>query len=142
MSDPRPAKRVYVTIAEVRHELVPTSKLTFPETKVMKRVSEGMALVEIEQGIAKADPDAWFAWIYVSLRRKRPTLTVEELETAIGETPIVAVINSAEDEASEVADPDPPAQRLANGSDEQPSDNGSGEKTQPPSIPAIAGPPT
>lgn len=86
--DPRPAERVYVTVNETRYELVQTSKLTFPETKEAKRIS-GMPLVDMEVALGKADPDAWFAWMYVSIRRTQPTLTERQLEQAIGDTPIV-----------------------------------------------------
>lgn len=129
MADPSPAKRVYVTVNEIRYELVPTDKLTFPETKEAKRVSEGMSLAEIEEGIKNVDPDAWFAWMYVSIRRSWPKLTPAELTQAIGDTPIAAIIESVEEEASEVAGGDPPAQRLPSVEPVQQNGNGSGEKT-------------
>jgi len=114
MSDaPSPSKRAFVTINGQRWELVPTDKLTFPETKEAKRVSSdehgrnGMSLAELSEGIKSMDGDAWFAWMYVSIRRKWPTLTVTEFAEAIGDTPVAAVIETVEEEASEVADPDP-----------------------------------
>lgn len=137
--DPHPAKRAYVTIDGRRWELVPTNKLTFPETKEAKRVSGGMSLVEIEQGVENADPDAWFAWLYVSIRREWPALTVAELERAFADTPLVAVIATVEARAPEVADPNPPAQAPPSGADELPNGNGSGEKTQQPSTPETSG---
>jgi hypothetical protein len=137
--DPRPATRVYVTVNEQKVELVPTSKLTWPEVREAKRVS-GMALVDLEQGLKDADPDAWFAWIYVSLRRAYPSTTEAELEAAIGDVPMVAVIESVEGEASEVAAPDPPASPFTSASDEPTNENGSGETTPPLSTLETAGP--
>lgn len=147
MADPTPTKRVFVTVADTKWELVPTDKLTFPETKEIKRVTSspgvpGMSLGDLDAGIKSMDGDAWFAWLYVSIRRKSPTLTVAELEATIGDTPVAAVVETVEAEAPEVADPDPPAQASTSDADAQLNGNGSGEKTPPASIPATAGPPT
>jgi hypothetical protein len=139
--DPRPAARVYVTVNEQKIELVPTAKLTWPETKEAKRVS-GMPLVEMEEGLQKADPDAWFAWIYVSLRRVYPKTTEAELEAAIGDTPIIAVIESVEEEAPEVAAPDPPAFPSPSVSAAPRNGGDSGEKTPQLSTLETAGPRT
>lgn len=127
--DPRPAERVFVTVDDLRWELVPTDKLTFPEAKEVKRVCE-MSLAELEEGLKVIDGDAWFAWIYVSIRRKQPKLTVAELEQMIGDTPISAVIESVENETPEVAAPNPPARASLSDADEQTNGGGSGEKTQ------------
>jgi len=137
--DPRPAERVYVTVNETRYELVQTSKLTFPETKEAKRIS-GMPLVDMEVALGKADPDAWFAWMYVSIRRTQPTLTERQLEQAIGDTPIVAIIESVEKEAPEVAAADPPAHASASDASVQQNGKGSGEKIPEPSTLETAGP--
>lgn len=122
MADPRPAERVYVTVNDVRYELVPVDKLTFPELKEVKQVSDGMTLVELEQGLAKVDGDAWFAWIYISQRRSKVPMSADELAQAIGDTPIIAVIETVEREAPEVAAPDPPVS--ASGSDAPAQQNG------------------
>lgn len=130
-NDPRPTKTVVVTIDGQRWEMTPLDKLTFPETKELKRVSDGMSLKEVGEGIEGIDGDAWFAWMYVSIRRKCPTLTVAELEAAIGDTPVGAIVEAAETVAPEGADADPPAPASANDALEQQNDNGSGEKTLP-----------
>jgi hypothetical protein len=142
IEDPRPAKRVFITVAEQRWELVPTDKLTFPETKEVKRVSDGMSLKELNEGITNVDGDAWLAWIYVSIRRKWPTLTFEELVQTIGDTPVADLIETLEEETPEVAAADPPARPALNGVGEQQNGNGSGEKIPQPSTLATAGPPT
>jgi hypothetical protein len=141
MSDkPEPAFRSYVTINELRWELVPTDKLTWPEVKEAKRVS-GMALLDMEGGLLKADPDAWFAMLFVSIRRQWPTLTEKELEDAIGDTPIMAVLDSIEKEAPEVAGPVPPAkQPEPPTSVKRPDENGSGDETRQPSTLETVGP--
>lgn len=127
---PAPVSRVFVTIGGTRWEMVPTGKLTWPEAKEAKRVC-GMPLVDMEAAIQKADPDAWFAWMLVSIRRQWPSLTERELETAIGDTPVAAVIETAESEMVEVSDPLPPAQAPGNGADSEKNGNGSGELTPP-----------
>jgi hypothetical protein len=138
--DIRPLERVYVTLGGRRWELVMTGKLTFPETRTLKRVSGGMSLTEVEEGINNVDPDAWFAWIYVSIQREQPSFTVAELEAAIGDTPVVAVIASVEKEgASEVAAPDPPASASESDATERHNGSDSGSKTPGRSTPATAG---
>jgi hypothetical protein len=142
--DPRPEPRAYVTIAETEWELVPTGKLSWPEAKEIKRVTAspgvpGMALVDLERGLASSDPDAWLAWIYISIRRTRATVTIAEIEALIGDTPVVAVIETVRRDAPEVAAPDPPARTSENASVEQKNGSGSGEKIQPPSTPVTVG---
>jgi hypothetical protein len=125
-----PASRVFLTLKDMRWELIPTGKLTFPETKEAKRVSGGMSLVDLEAGIAKADSDAWFAWMFVSIRRVHPTLTEAELMGAIGDTSVVDLIAGLEREAPEAATPDPlgsAGPEPLNGPGGPPNENGSSE---------------
>jgi hypothetical protein len=117
---------VYVTVDGQRWQMVPLEKLTWPETKELKRLSE-MPMAVASKALKQSDPDAWFAWLYVSIRRQRPTLTEAELTAAIGDTPLMAVIATAEEEAPEVAAPDPPAPGSKSDADEQPNGSGSGE---------------
>ena len=98
-----PEQRTYITVNERRWELVPPAKFTWAEAREAKRVSGGMTLIELEEGIPTFDPDAWFAWIYVSVKREWPTVTVVELEAAIGDTPLTAVLGTLEADGAEVA---------------------------------------
>jgi len=142
MSEPRPAVRITIPIGGVVRDLIPTEKLTLPELKTVKRVSGGMALADFEDGLKKGDGDAWLAWIYVSLLRVQPTLTVQELEQVIGDEPLIGLVEKVEREAPEVAQPDPPDLTSSNGSAATTNDNGSGGKTPEPSTAAISGHPT
>jgi hypothetical protein len=139
MLDPSPAKRAYVTVADITYELVATEKLTFPESRELKRVSGGMSLAEAEKGINSLDTDAWFAWMFVSIKREWPTLTTDELESAIGETPILAVIKSVTQEVPEVANQDPPEPPPESVPLEQTNGSDSGEKTPQLSTPGPVG---
>ena len=102
-----PEQRTYITVNERRWELVPPAKFTWSEAREAKRVSGGMTLIELEEGIPTFDPDAWFAWIYVSVKREWPTVTVVELEAAIGDTPLTAVLGTLEADGAEVPDASP-----------------------------------
>jgi hypothetical protein len=64
----RPEARVYVTVDGQRWQMVPLEKLTWPETKELKRLSE-MPMAVASKALKQSDPDAWFAWLYVSIRR-------------------------------------------------------------------------
>lgn len=139
----RPAERVFVTVGGQEWELVPTDKLTMPELHEAKRVSKGMALVDMETGLGKADVDAWFAWLYVSIRRKAPALTEAELTRMIGDTPIAAIIQSVRDETPEVAAADDPLSMTSTTVEpDSPNGNGSGETTPEPSTLETFGQPT
>ena len=98
-----------------------------------------MPLVDMEQAIQKADADAWFAWMYVSIRRQWPALTEKMLEDAIGDTPVVAVIETVEREAHEVAAPLPPVRAPESGAVELRNGSGFGEPTPLPSTLATSG---
>lgn len=131
MDSPIPASRIYITVAGNRYALVPTDKLLSPELRELKRVS-GLALAPFTKAIEDADWDAWFAWIYISMRRERANLTEAQLENEIGDTPPVAVIGSVEEETPEVAATDP----LDNGDESSASEstqngNGSGATIPP-----------
>ena len=99
-----PERRSFITINERKWELFSPGKFSYPETREAKRVSGGMTILDIEEGIPKLDTDAWFAWIYVSVKREWPTVTVVELEAALGDTAWTAVVGTLELEAHEVAD--------------------------------------
>lgn len=132
---------ITITVDGREWVLVPTDKLTFPEIREVKRVSGGMNLAQFEEGVAGYDADAWFAWIYVSIRREWPKLTVAELEHAIGDAPLAYVIGSVkggDDDAPEVA-PGPPA---GGGTTPAPASSNGSEPTPEPSTPGTSGPPT
>jgi hypothetical protein len=136
-----PTSRVFVTLKDTRYELIPTGKLTFPETREAKRISGGMSLVDLEAGIAKADADAWTAWLFVSIRRMHP-VTEAELAAAIGDTSVVDLIAGLERAAPEAATPDPlgsAGPEPPNGPAGLPNENGSSETTPELSTPGISG---
>lgn len=141
-TDVAPAKRVLITLAGREWQLVPMHKLTLPESTEAKRLSGGMSLADMEEGIGKADSEAWFAWLFVSIRRQWPTLTVKDLEAAIGDIPLLEVIESVK-----VDDPEghevgrPPDSAPQSGADNPTSEDGSSEKTQAPSTPGTSGSP-
>ena len=99
-----PERRSFITINERKWELFSPGKFSWSESRDAKRVSNGMTILDIEEGIPKLDTDAWFAWIYVSVKREWPTVTVVELEAALGDTAWTAVVGTLELEAQEVAD--------------------------------------
>lgn len=140
METPTPTVRTFVTVDGTKYELVDFDKMTWPETKVAKQVS-GMNLAQMEQGCLGMDPDAWFAWVLVSIRRQQPRLTERDLEQMIGDTPLVAIVETVEREEPEVSHPDvPPDLSPDTSSTSTPlSSNGSGESTLPPSMPVISG---
>lgn len=125
-------ERLYLPLFGQRWELVPTGKLLPAELKELKRVTR-LALVPFEQALNDADIDAWAAWIYISIRRVNPHITIPDVERELEQKPLVEVMESIERETPEVVDPVPP--------DGQAGD-ASGLTTQPVSTPASSGPQT
>lgn len=140
MEEKRPAQRVYVTVGHREFLVVATDKLSMPELREAKRIS-GMPLADMEVAFAKADPDAWTAMLYVSIRRVEPTLTVEDLDRMFGDTPLMAIVETIRDETPEVAVPDPLASTSTNDNNDQKNELDSGEKILPVSTPVTSGSP-
>lgn len=57
------------TFDKIEYELVPTSEWTFAESRIAKRVSNGMSVAAVERGVMEADPDALSALVAVSVMR-------------------------------------------------------------------------
>lgn len=129
-----------VNIADRDWTLVPVEKLTFREMRELKRASGGMTPAEVMRGVEGLDADALLAWLFVSIRREWPTLTMEELEHAIGETPTVDIVASIEDTDAPGVATGPPAAGVF-GTD-APSSNGDSPTTPQASTPESSGPPT
>lgn len=128
-----------VHISDRDWTLVPIEKLSFKEARELKRASGGMTPAEVMRGVEGLDADATFAWLYVSIRREWPSLTMEELEHAIGDTSVVDVVSSITDmDAPEVAT-GPPA---VAGATDAPALNGDSATTPQASTPGTSGPPT
>lgn len=136
--DVRPGERRYVTLQEARYELAPIEKLTFPESKLVKSMC-GMGLGSFGQAIQDLDGDAWFAYLFVSIRRQHPSFTEADLDRLVGDTPLIVVIETLADETPEVALPDPPALPSLSGDGDPKNGNGSGETIPQPSTLATAG---
>ena len=103
-----PETRTVFKIGESPYELVPPAKMSYPELRELKRVSQGMTPAEVERALVDSDPDAWFATILVSMRRVAPQITEAKLEEMLGDRPLVSVIATLENEGPEVADDSPP----------------------------------
>lgn len=139
ISNPEPAARATVRIANRDWEIVPIEKFTWPETRLLKEASGGMGAVECGKRLADGDPEAWLAYFFVCLKRHWPRLTLQELEEAIGDRPLVEVIESVQEATPEVA-AGPPVE-LAPEREPQKGAN-SGEQTRPPLTPGTSGSPT
>lgn len=63
----------------VEYELLSTSEWTFADAVYAKKVSGGMSVAEIEQGVQNADPDATVAFMAVAIHRVRQTAEPERL---------------------------------------------------------------
>lgn len=72
----------YFTVDGARYDFVPTTQWTFAEARLAKQISGGLAVVEIEQRMMLADPEALLAAMVVSIGRVNRKITPDALEQA------------------------------------------------------------
>lgn len=84
-----------VKIGESRYEIVPIQNMSWGELRDLKRLS-GMLPGDIGNALNGADPDAWFAVLYVSIRRVAPQLTENRLEGMLTDHPLIEIAKSVE----------------------------------------------
>lgn len=94
-------------IGESTYEVVSTQDMDFEEARIVKRLTGGMGLGTYEAAIADGDPDAWFAQVFISLRRTNPQITEKKVEELLSGQKLVAIYKSLE--RVEEVEPDPPA---------------------------------
>ena len=131
-----PRRRATFRIGESSYELVSVQEMTWPELRVLKSIA-GMSPVKAEEGLLEADPDAWFAFAFVSIRRTAPQLTRERLEQMLQENKLVAIMESLE--AGEMDPPLPPEPAPTSVEPTSTGAEPSGEPTQLSSTPATSG---
>jgi len=68
---------------DVPYTVVPTDEWDFRDGVFAKQATGGMAVVEIEQGVMRLDPDAVIGFMAVSLHRVRRSATPEKLREEI-----------------------------------------------------------
>lgn len=90
------------TFDKIEYELVPTGEWSFAESKVAKRVSQGMSVAAIERGVLEADPDALSALVAVSVMRvwKEATerMILDRLDQDTG--PLIRMLEEIHESAS------------------------------------------
>lgn len=125
-----------VKIGESKYEIVPVHKMNWPELRALKRLA-GMPPNDVGAAMSGLDPDAWFAILYVSIKRVSPALTEEKLEQMLVDHPLVEIVATAEQIPAETPLPPPPASPSVEPSVEpEPS---SGDATPPASTPDPSG---
>lgn len=83
---------VTINIDGEQFELVRLDTLSFGEQRELKRLSGGMSIRQIAEGLEELDADAFFGLVLFSIRRKRPDFKAETLE-ALNFTKIVSDIS-------------------------------------------------
>jgi hypothetical protein len=112
-------------IGESLYELVSTQDMDFEEARIVKRLT-GAGLGSFELGILDGDPDAWFAQVFIALRRTNPRITEQQVNELLSGQKLVAIYRSLkEPEGDEPSPPASPPSSDADGSKTEPSDDAS-----------------
>ena len=88
----------------VSYRLIPTTEWDFRDALFGKQASGGMSVLQVEQGVMQADPDACIAMMAVSLHRDRTTATAEKLRDEIVESGLRVVDWFEQLDRSEIGD--------------------------------------
>lgn len=94
-----------ITINEREYDLLSIDTLTFAEQRKLKKITGGMSLSRIAEGLDEMDADAWYGVTLLSVQKQNPRFTEAEL----AEVNMVDLLGSMKDEDEEEVDEDPPA---------------------------------
>lgn len=95
-----------ITINEREYDLLSIDKLTFADQRKLKKVTGGMSLQKIADGLDEMDADAWYGVVLLSVQKLNPRFT----EAQLGEVNMVDLLGAMTDDDEEVsADPPAPA---------------------------------
>lgn len=106
--DAAPAKSATITVAGSRYEFVKVEHMTWPELRVLKRLS-GMSPLDAERAIMGVDPDAWYAFLFVAISRVAPQLTEAKLDEMLAKSPPLVEIMGSMERSPGVDVPVPPS---------------------------------
>jgi hypothetical protein len=124
-----------ITINDVEYELLSIDKLTFDEQSELKKLTGGLSLQKIAQGLDEMDVDAWRGVILVSVQKQNPRFRPATLG-ALNMVDLIAAINDDADVEEPTEDPPPVATGLvAESPNGSPISSGSGATPETPGIP-------
>lgn len=100
-----------ITIRDVEYELLSLDKLTFDEQRKLKKLTGGMSLQKIADGLDEMDADAWYGVVLLSCQKLNPRFVAATLD----EMNMVDLLGAMKDEdevEESVEDPPPIATPL------------------------------
>jgi hypothetical protein len=88
----------------VEYELLSIDKLTFDEQSTLKKLTGGMSLQKIANGLDEMDVDAWRGVILLSCQKQNPRF----LPATLGALNMVDLLGAMTDDEEEAVDDPPP----------------------------------
>ncbi len=109
-----------ITIDEVEYELLSIDKLTFEDQRRLKKLTGGMSLQRIADGLDEMDADAWYGVVLLSCLKLDPRF----VEARLNRMNMVDLLGAMKEDP-EVGEPasDPPPVAAALAAVESPSDS-------------------
>jgi hypothetical protein len=88
----------------LEYELLSIDKLTFEEQKRLKKLTGGMSLQKIADGLDEMDADAWYGVVLLSCQKQNPRF----VEASLGAMNMVDMLGAMTDDEEETAEVPPP----------------------------------
>jgi hypothetical protein len=120
----------------VEYELLSIDKLTFDEQRKLKKLTGGMSLQKIADGLDEMDADAWYGVVLLSCQKQDPRFVPGMLDSMN----MVDLLGAMADDEVEVSVEDPPPIATALVAAESP--NGSPSSSDSEATPETPGTPT
>lgn len=86
-------------INERTYNLTAVDKLSFSDQRKLKRLTDGMSLQEIMEGVGKGDVDACFGVIMLSAQKENPKFSEEDLNDVNMMDVLNSITSGDEDDA-------------------------------------------
>lgn len=124
-----------ITINDVEYELLSIDKLTFDEQRKLKKLTGGMSLQKIADGLDEMDADAWYGVVLLSIKKLNPRFVDSTLDS-LNMVDLLGAM-SDDDEAAEAVENPPTIVSDAPSPADSPNSSASVETPETPGIPAL-----
>lgn len=117
----------------MEYELLSIDKLTFDEQRKLKKLTGGMSLQKIADGLDEMDADAWYGVVLLSCQKLNPRFVAAWLD----EMNMVDLLGAMSDDEDEAVEGPPPiaTASVASSPNGSPSESDSAETPETPGIP-------
>ena len=93
-----------ITISGTEYELLSIDKLTFDEQRRLKKLTGGMSLQKIADGLDEMDADAWYGVVLLSCQKQEPRFVAGILDS-LNMVDLLGAMTDDEEAEEDAGDP-------------------------------------